>query len=314
MDDRNLRIAIMGAGGIGGFYGARLAQAGHDVTFITRGEHLKALRARGLSLAGPDGDVQLPGISATDDPGTIEPVDVVLFCVKLFDTEDAARAIAPLLASGGVCITLQNGVDGPERIGAIVGKDKVMGGIAFVSAVIEAPGVIRYNSKSPSVKFGESDGGMSERATRFRDACLGAGFGAEVVPDIRAALWHKFVGLTVNAALTALVRQPAGVIYPDPDLIALARQGFQEAADVGRALGVQLPEDIVDWQVKNHLGFPAGMYASMYHDVARGKRLEVGSLSGLVSREGAKLGIPTPFHTMAYACLKPYVNGPPPAQ
>lgn len=309
-----MRIAIMGAGGIGGFYGARLAQAGHDVAFITRGEHLKALRSNGLSLVGPAGDVHLPGIRATDEPASIEPVDVVLFCVKLFDTEDAARSIAPLLAKGGVCITLQNGVDGPERIGAIVGKDQVMGGIAFVSAVIDAPGVIRYNSKSPSIKFGENDGRMSDRATRFRDACIGAGFEAEVVSDIRATLWHKFVGLTVNSALTSLVRQPAGAIYPDPDLIALARQGFREAADVGRALGVRLPEDIVDWQVENHLGFPAGMYASMYHDLVRGKRLEIESLSGLVAREGARLGIPTPLHTMAYACLKPYVNGTPPAQ
>jgi 2-dehydropantoate 2-reductase len=174
--------------------------------------------------------------------------------------------------------------------------------------------VIRYNSKAPSIQFGETDGRMSERAIRFRDACVGANFGAEVVPDVRAALWHKFVGLTVNSALTALVRQPAGVIYPDPHLIALAKQGFQETADVGRALGVNLPEDVVDWQVKNHLGFPAGMYASMYHDLARGKRLELESLSGLVAREGAKLGIPTPFHTMAYACLKPYAKGALPAQ
>lgn len=304
----------MGAGGIGGFYGARLAQAGHEVTFIARGEHLKALRSKGLSLVGPGGDAHLPGISATDDPGSIEPVDVVLFCVKLFDTEDAARSIAPLLAKGGVCVTLQNGVDGPERIGAIAGQDKVMGGIALASALIDAPGVIRYNSNSPSIKFGENDGRMSERATRFRDACLGAGFNAEVVSDIRATLWHKFVGLTVNSALTSLVRQPAGAIYHDPDLIVLARQGFREAADVGRALGVQLPEDIVDWQVENHQRFPAGMYASMYHDLARGKRLEVESLSGLVAREGVKLGIPTPFHTMAHACLKPYVNGTPPVQ
>jgi 2-dehydropantoate 2-reductase len=309
-----MRIAIIGAGGIGGFYGGRLAQAGHEVTFIARGEHLKALRSEGLLLVGPDGDARVSNIGATDDPGKIEPVDVALFCVKLFDTEDAAQSIVPLLAKGGVCISLQNGVDGPERISAILGQERVMGGIAFASAAIEAPGVIRYNSKSPSIKFGENDGRMSERATHFRDACNRAGFNAEVTPDIRAALWHKFVGLTVNAALTCLVRQPAGAIYPDPDLIALARQGFQETADVGRALGVQLPDDIVDWQVQNHLGFPAGMYASMYHDLARGKRLEIESLSGLVSREGAKVGISTPFHTMAYACLKPYVNGTPSAQ
>jgi 2-dehydropantoate 2-reductase len=309
-----MRIAIMGAGGIGGYYGGRLAQAGHDVVFIARGEHLRAIQERGLTLVGPAGEARIASARASDDPGKQEPVDVVLFCVKLFDTEDAAQAIKPLLAKGGVCITLQNGVDAAQRIGSVLGHERVMGGIAFVSALIESPGVIRYASKAPSMQFGEADGRISERATRFRDACAGAGFSAEIVTDIRAALWHKFVGLTVNSALTSLVRQPAGVIYPDPDLMAMARAGFAETAAVGKAIGVKLPEDIVEWQVKNHLGFPGGMYASMYHDLARGKRLELESLSGLVVREGKRLGIPTPFHSMAYACLKPYANPRPGAR
>ena len=304
-----MRIAVMGAGGVGGFYGGRLAQAGNDTTFITRGEHLRAIRAGGLSLKGPAGDAVVAGARATDNPAEVAPVDVVLFCVKLYDTEDAARAIAPLLSKGGVCITLQNGVDGPQRIGAVVGADRVMGGLAFVSALIESPGVIRYNSKSPSIKFGEAGGGMSERAIRFRDACMAAGVGAEVVPDIRAALWHKFVGLAVNASLTSLVRKPAGVCYHDPDLLALARSGFEECAAVAKAMGIGLPDDIVEWQVKNHQNFPPDMYASMYHDVARGRRLELDSLSGLIVRKGRELGLPTPFHSMAYACLKPYING-----
>ena len=304
-----MRIAVMGAGGVGGFYGGRLAQAGHDTTFITRGEHLRAIRAGGLSLKGPAGDAVVAGARATDNPAEVAPVDVVLFCVKLYDTEDAARAIVPLLSTGGVCITLQNGVDGPQRIGAVVGADRVMGGLAFVSALIESPGVIRYNSKSPSIRFGEAGGGMSERAIRFRDACMAAGFGAEVVPDIRAALWHKFVGLAVNASLTSLVRKPAGVCYHDPDLLALARSGFEEVAAVAKAMGIGLPDDIVEWQVKNHQNFPPDMYASMYHDVARGRRLELDSLSGLIVRKGRELGLPTPFHSMAYACLKPYING-----
>ena len=304
-----MRIAVMGAGGVGGFYGGRLAQAGHDTTFITRGEHLRAIRAGGLSLKGPAGDAVVAGARATDNPAEVAPVDVVLFCVKLYDTEDAARAIAPLLSKGGVCITLQNGVDGPQRIGAVVGADRVMGGLAFVSALIESPGVIRYNSKSPSIKFGEAGGGMSERAIRFCDACMAAGFGAEVVPDIRAALWHKFVGLAVNASLTSLVRKPAGVCYHDPDLLALARSGFAEGAAVAKAMGIGLPDDIVEWQVKNHQNFPPDMYASMYHDVARGRRLELDSLSGLIVRKGRELGLPTPFHSMANACLKPYING-----
>jgi 2-dehydropantoate 2-reductase len=306
-----MRIAVMGAGGVGGYYGGRLAQAGHDLTFITRGEHLRAIQARGLKLVGTAGDVVIAGAQATDDPGRLAPVDVVLFCVKLFDTEDAARAIARLLSKGGVCVTLQNGVDGQHRIGAIVGTDRVIGGIAFVSALIESPGVIRYTSIAPSIKFGEADGRMTERAARFRDACVAAGIGAEVVADIRAAQWHKFVGLTVNAALASLTRKPAGVVYNDPDIVALARAMFAEGAAVASAMGIKLPEDIVEWQIQNHQKFPPGMYASMYHDLARGRRLELDSLSGLIIRKGRELGVPTPFHSMAYACLKPYVNGGP---
>lgn len=306
-----MRIAVMGAGGVGGYYGGRLAQSGHDVAFITRGEHLRAIQARGLKLTGGPSDIVVAGAQATDDPGKLAPVDVVLFCVKLFDTEDAARAIAPLLSKGGVCITLQNGVDGHQRIGAVIGHERVMGGIAFVSALIESPGVIRYNSKAPSIKFGEPDGRMSERATRFCDACKAAGFNAEVVPDIRAALWHKFVGLTVNAAITSLVRKPAGVCYHDPDILAVARAMFHEGAAVARAAGIELPDDIAEWHLQNHQKFPPEMYASMYHDLARGRRLELESLSGLIVRKGKELGVPTPYHAMAYACLKPYINGAP---
>ena len=207
-----MRIAIMGAGGVGGYCGGQLARAGHDVAFITRGEHLRAILAGGLKLVGAAGEVVIAGAQATDDPARLAPVDIVLFCVKLFDTEDAARAIVPLLSKGGTCITLQNGVDGQHRIGAIVGNDRVMGGIAFVSALIESPGVIRYASMAPSLKFGEADGRMTQRAARFRDACVAAGIGAEVVADIRVAQWHKFVGLTVNAALTSLTPVAAGWI------------------------------------------------------------------------------------------------------
>lgn len=315
-----MRIAIMGAGGVGGFYGGRLAQAGHDVTFIARGEHLRAIQTRGLSLVS-DTESATVSAQATDSPASIAPVDVVLFCVKLFDTEDAARAIQPLLTQGGICITLQNGVDGRQRIGAVVGEDRVLGGLAYVSALIEAPGVIRYNSRAPSIKFGEANGAtdakgakgakgaMSERALRFRDVCRAARIDAEVVADIRAAQWHKFVGLAVNASLNSLTRKPAGVCFHDPDLLALAHAGFAEGAAVAKAMGITLPEDIVEQHLQNHQKFPPGMYASMYHDLARGRRLELDSLSGLIVRQGRELGVPTPFHAMAYACLKPYLNG-----
>jgi len=304
-----MRFAIMGAGGVGGYYGAKLAQAGHDVACIARGDHLRAIQARGMLLRGPDAESVVANVQATDDPGKLAAVDVILFCVKLFDTEAAARAIAPLHSKGGVCISLQNGVDGQHRVSAVLGADRVMGGLAYVSALVEAPGVIRYNSKSSSIRFGEADGKLSERAVRFRDACIAAGIGAEVVSDIRAAQWHKFVGLATNAALTSLVRQPAGVVYHDPDLIALARAAFQEGADIARAMGIALPDDIVERQLANHQAFPPQMYASMYQDLARGRPLELESLSGLIVRKGRELGVPTPVHAMAYACLKPYVGG-----
>jgi 2-dehydropantoate 2-reductase len=304
-----MRFAIMGAGGVGGYYGAKLAQAGHDVTCIARGDHLRAIRARGMLLRGPDAESVVANVQATDDPGKLAAVDVILFCVKLFDTEAAARAIAPLHSKGGVCISLQNGVDGQHRIGAVLGADRVMGGLAYVSALVEAPGVIRYNTNSSSIRFGEADGKLSERAVQFRDACIAAGIGAEVVSDISAAQWHKFVGLATNAALTSLVRKPAGVVYHDPDLIALARAAFREGAEVARAMGIALPDDIVERQLANHQAFPPQMYASMYYDLARGRPLELESLSGLIVRKGRELGIPTPVHAMAYACLKPYMNG-----
>lgn len=304
-----MRFAIMGAGGVGGYYGAKLARAGHDVTYIARGDHLRAIQARGMSLRGPDGEIVVANVQATDAPETLAAVDVILFCVKLFDTEAAAQAIAPLHSKGGVCISLQNGVDGQDRIGAVLGTDRIMGGLAFVSAVIESPGVIRYNSKVSSIRFGEADGNLSQRAMRFRDACVAAGIGAEVVSDIRAAQWNKFVGLATNAALTSLVRKPAGVVYHDPELIALARAAFQEGADIARAMGIALPDDIVERSLVTHQAFPPQMYASMYHDLARGRPLELESLSGLIVRKGRELGVPTPVHAMAYACLKPYVNG-----
>lgn len=299
----------MGTGAVGAYFGVHLARAGHDVTFVARGEHLQAMRARGLSVVGPRGDFSLPAVQATAHPEDIGPVDVVLFCVKLYDTESATQAIAPLLSAGGVCISLQNGVDAQERIGRIVGDDSVMGGLAFVSGVIEAPGVIRYASDMSTIRFGESNGAMSARAVAFRDTCEAAGFKAELMPDIGAAQWQKMVGLASNAALSCVVRQPAGVVYNDPDLIEVARGAFSEVKAVAVAQGIAMPADIVERTLAMHQNFPPKMYASMYHDLARGRRLELDSLSGVIVRKGRELGVPTPVHSMAYACLKPYLHG-----
>jgi 2-dehydropantoate 2-reductase len=223
--------------------------------------------------------------------------------------ESAGRLIAPLLSGGGVCVSLMNGVDGQDRLAAILGEDRVLGGLAYVAGVIQRPGVIRYTSDMSSIVFGEPDGRSSERAVRLRDACIAAGFSAEISPDIRMAQWQKFVGLATNAALTALTRRPTGYVYHDPDMLLFARAALKEVAAVGRAAGIALPADTVERALAALQKFPPGMYASMANDLMRGRRLELESLSGYVVRKGRELGVATPVHAFAYACLKPYVNG-----
>ena len=193
----------------------------------------------------------------------------------------------------------------------MLGAAHVIGGLALVSGVITAPGVIRYTSPMSALHFGEADGSISARATAFRDACVAAGFGAEVVSDIRTAQWTKFVGLATNAALTSLIRLPAGYLYHDPEIIALALRGFAEVAALARASGIDLPADAAERALAMHQSFPKTMYASMYHDVAKGKPMELDSLSGYIVRKGRELGVPTPVHEMAYLALKPYKDGAP---
>jgi 2-dehydropantoate 2-reductase len=298
----------MGTGAVGGYFGALLSRAGQNVTFIARGAHLDAIRTHGLRLEGPRGDFTVSAL-ATDSPTEIGPVDYVLFCVKQYDAESAAQLIKPLLAQGGVCISLMNGVDGQDRLAPILDADRVMGGLAFVAGVIERPGVIRYTSDMSSIVFGEADGRASERAVRLRDACVAAGFSAEVSTDIRAAQWLKFVGLATNTALTALTRQPTGYVYHDADMLPFAQAALEEVVAVARASGVVLPPDTAERALASLKKFPPGMYASMANDLLRGRRLELESLSGYVVRKGRELGVPTPVHAFAYACLKPYLNG-----
>lgn len=306
-----MRIAVVGAGAVGGYFGALLARGGHDVMFLARGAQLAALRARGLRLTGPRGDVTVEGCLASDNAADLGSADIVLFCVKLYDTETAARTIAPLMRNGGVCISLQNGVDAQDRLGAILGPGQVMGGIANMSGVILEPGVIRYTSAMSSVVFGEADGASSPRALAFKAVCERSGFAATISPDIRAAQWTKFTGLATNAALSCVVRQPAGIIYHDPDLVDLTRRALGEVAAVARARGIRVPDDVVELNLRMMQGFPPDMYASMYHDLRTGRRLELESLSGLVVRSGRELNVATPVHEFAYVVLKPYLNGSP---
>jgi 2-dehydropantoate 2-reductase len=306
-----MRIAVMGAGAVGGYFGGLLSRAGHDVTFVARGAHLAAMRVRGLVLETPQGRLDIEGARCVERPDELGACDVVLFAVKAYDIEAAAAPLKRLVEGGACIVSVLNGVDHQDRIASVLGAGSVLGGLAMVSGVIVEPGVIRYTSSMSGLRFGEADGSVSARAAAFRDACNGAGFTVDLVPDIRAAQWSKFVGLATNAALTSLFRLPAGHIYHDADTIPMALRAFGEVAAVAHAEGIELPDDIVARTLALHQSFPRTMYASMYHDLAKGRPLELDSFSGHVVRRGRVLGVATPVHEMAWLALKPYLHGTP---
>lgn len=304
-----MRIAVMGAGGVGGYFGARLAQAGHDVAFVARGAHLAAMRERGLTVRSALGDVHLPSPVATDDPAALSPVDIVLFAVKLWDTEPAAEAIRPLVANGGVVVPFQNGVDSVERIGAIVGAERVMGGVAQIAATIAEPGVIGHTGTMARLRFGPVLAAQRPVAEALLAACNGAGIDAELVVDIRRALWEKFVFLAAFSGLTSVARQPIGVLRVDADMRNVLEAAMREAWAVGRAQGIVLADDFVAQLMSFADGLPAEMKSSMLNDLVAGNRLEAPWLCGAVARMARAAGIPAPVHSTLYAALKPYCDG-----
>jgi 2-dehydropantoate 2-reductase len=304
-----MRIAVVGAGGVGGGFGAALAKAGADVTFIARGAHLAAMKGAGLKIQGPRGDTHLVPTQATDDPAAIGQVDIVLFCVKLWDIESAGETIKPLIGPDTAVITLQNGVDAPERLVPIVGRGVVMGGVAQISASIIAPGVIQQVGTFMRMVFGEFDGRRSKRADDFLALCTKAGFDASLSEQILTELWMKFILLASNAGIMSLARQPIGALRDDPDMRPIFKAAYQETIDVGRARDVALPADAIDRIVEFTQHLPPAMKASMALDLDRGNRLEVPWLSGKVAELGRQLGVPTPTHSMMYAMLKPYAMG-----
>jgi 2-dehydropantoate 2-reductase len=304
-----MRIAVVGAGGVGGGFGAALAKAGADVTFIARGAHLAAMKNGGLKVQGGRGDTHLVPTRATDNPAEIGKVDIVLFCVKLWDVESAGQQIKPLIGPDTAVIPLQNGIDAAERLIPILGSNAVMGGVAQISASITAPGVVQQVGTFMRMVFGELDGRRSQRGEDFLVLCLKAGFDATLSEQILTELWMKFILLASNAGMMALARQPIGKLRDDPDLRPIFLAAYQETIDVGRARGVALPADARERIVEITGHFPPAMKASMALDIDRGNRLEVPWLSGKVAELGRQFGIPTPTHSMIYAMLKPYVMG-----
>ncbi len=304
-----MRIAIIGTGGIGAPLGASLATAGEDVTFLARGAHLAAMRDNGLRIEGDRGETIVRPVQATDDPATIGPVDLVLFCVKLWDVESVGEQIRPLIGSGTAVIPLQNGVDASERLVPILGTSHVLGGVAKVTGSIVAPGVIRQSGKHHGIAFGELDGRIQPRTERIRDVCQASGIESELSSDIQADRWWKFVGLVAFSGLCALIRRPVGDLRNDPDIAPLIDDAMREVIDVGRACGVQLAPDALETWRAFVRGVPSNLTPSMAVDLNSGNRLELPWLAGKVVELGKGRGVPTPVNRVVFAALKPYVNG-----
>lgn len=306
-----MRIAVVGAGGIGAPLGASLATAGQDVTFLARGAHLAAMRANGLRVEGDRGETVVRPAQATDDPGAIGPVDMVLFCVKLWDVETSGERMRPLIGSETVVIPLQNGVDASERLLPILGAAHVLGGVAMVTGSIVAPGVVRQTGRHHRMVFGELDGQITARAERIRHVCQDAGIETVLSDDIQRARWEKFIVLVALSGLCALARQPVGGLRNDPDLAPLVDDAMREVVEVGRTCGVRLAPDALDPLRAFVHGVPPGLTPSMAVDFQAGNRLELRWLAGKVVELGAAHGVPTPVNRVVYAALKPYANGAP---
>jgi 2-dehydropantoate 2-reductase len=303
-----MRVAIVGAGGVGGYFGARLIAAGEDVTFIARGAHLAAMQRDGLRIESPKGDVHLRSVQATENPVSVGQVDIVLLTVKMYDLESAAAMIAPLVGSKTAVITLQNGVEAIDILAQRIEPKNVVGGVAYVAAVIAEPGLIRHTSLDALI-FGELDGHRSERLTRLEAACLRAGFGARVSEQIEIDLWSKFARLSVFSGMTAVTRSTIGVLRSDPELFAMLQAACEETIGVGRARGVALPDSLMNEIVQMVQSLPYHAKASMLEDLERGKRLELPWLSGAVVRLGRAAGVATPIHSFIATVLKPHVSG-----
>ena len=304
-----MKIAMLGSGGVGGYFGARLAAAGEAVTFIARGAHLAAMRENGLKVKSGLGDVHIQPTDATDDTAAVGAVDTIVIAVKLWDTEAAGRAALPMIGPGTTVVSLQNGVECNDILGPIVGGGRLIGGIAQIAATIEAPGVISHLGTMGRIIIGELDGGTSDRVAALHAACAEAGIESATSDDIERVIWEKFVFLVGLSGTTALRRQPVGPIREDGDGRALLLSVMAEAVAVGRAKGIGLDAGFAEERLRFIDGLPYDMAASMYHDLMRQNRLELDWLSGAVVRFGAGLGVATPVNRVIYAALKPFAAG-----
>ncbi len=299
-----MRVAVLGAGAVGAYYGARLADGGADVSLIARGPHLDALRANGLTIVEPE-RTRAYRLRATDAPEEIGPVDVVLFTVKSYDTTDAAGRLGPLLGDRTAVISLQNGIDNEDRIAAVIGKDHVVGGAAYILGAVREPGVV--DAAGPrSIVIGELSGPPSDRIRAIRDVAASGGLEVGLADDIRVALWEKYTLLVAFSAMTGTVRLPIGAIRDAPAARAMLRALMTEVWTVGRAAGVALADDLVDREMDRLLSQHDGATTSLYHDLVTGHRMELEALQGAAIRIGREHAVPTPNLDAAYAILQPW--------
>jgi 2-dehydropantoate 2-reductase len=300
-----MRIAIFGTGGVGGYFGGRLAAAGEDVTFIARGPMLKALIERGLRVDSIKGDFTVGRVRATDHPSTVGHVDVILACVKAWQVPEAAEAMRAMVGPGTIAIPLENGLEAPEQLAAALGREHAGGGLCGIVSFIAGPGHIRHTGVEPFVNFGELDNSPSERLTRLRDAFTHAGVLADIPPDIHRSMWTKFLFIAVLSGIGAAARVPVGLWRMVPETRALATGALQEIVAVAAARGVTLAPDAVARTLERFDSLPPDSTASMQRDVLDGKPSELDSQLGAAVRMGRTFGVPTPIFDALYAALLP---------
>jgi 2-dehydropantoate 2-reductase len=304
-------VVVVGTGAVGTLYGGWLKTGGANVSFVTRASQVDALRLRGIELRGADGDRALGPVQAAERIEDLPSADILIMTVKLYDLDTAARAAASGLKPGGLVVGLQNGVSAAGMLGEIFDPGQVMTGPVYSACTLLEPGVVAYAGKRRSVVIGVQSGAAPPLAEQLVGFWRTAGVDAEIAEDIGVVLWTKFLGFATNAALTCLTRQAAGIIYHDPDLLALTGRSIREVMAVAASEGVMLRPEAFEATLAILQGFPADVVASMRQDLDAERRLELEGVSGVISRLGRKNGVPTPFHDTAYACLKPYRDGAP---
>jgi 2-dehydropantoate 2-reductase len=300
-----MKIAIMGSGGVGGYYGGLLAAAGQEVIFIARGAHLEAIRDKGLQIKSVHGDFTVSPAKVTDRPGDIGPVDLVIVATKTYHTDEAARAIKPLIGSGTVVISLQNGIDAAERIGSVVGMEHIIGGATWLSAALEAPGRIGQYSQFRRIALGELDGRSTPRAQAIASILATTPAVIELVPNIKQVLWTKFVFIAAISALGGLTRVAIGEYRQVHEAREVLAEAMAEVAAVAKASGVNLDADIITKTLAFIDASAPDIRPSMQRDLEAGRTSELESMIGVVVRMGKQHGVPTPVMRLAYALLKP---------